>query len=264
MIKYINNNEGIKFFLENKLVATIAKDNFNSEIFGMTMGNLMIHCDELNISEVENIAKLNNFSHLAIRLSTDQKKLLHRLETSGFNLMDTLVTYKYDYSRKKLENFSHNCELRDCYESDIPILKEFAEKAFKIDRYHSDPSLDNLSADEYYARWIENSYNGFADKVIVAVVEKEPVGFTTCNLPKNSSSNTGKMILSAVSEKSRGRKVYTSMIHEGLKWFEGKVEIVEVGTQINNYAVQKTWMNLGLFLFKSHYVLHKRIDKIEK
>ena len=49
------------------------------------------------------------------------------------------------------------------------------------------------------------------------------------------------------------------MIYEGMKLFEGKSKSLTLGTQINNYAVQKAWSRLGFKIYDSKYVLHKQI-----
>lgn len=259
MEKEVSNN-GLKFFDENRnLAVEIVEDTFNSDIFHIKMGNLHLYDNKSDLFIVETEAVKNGFDHLSIRVSTDDKETLIKLLESKYLLVDTLVTYKFDCSKTVLNEMTHKCIIRDYQEKDLSELINFAQKSFKIDRFHSDPSLDNTYADDYYAKWIENSCKGYSDRVVVAELDGEAVGFTTCKLP--DAEGNSKIVLSAVSEKSRGKGVYTSMIHEGLKWLQDKSKYITVGTQINNYPVQKTWNNLGLYLTESSYVLHKRVSR---
>lgn len=241
-------------------------DKFNSEIFNKKMGNLQI-CENLDIKKINNIDKQINeileeaindgFEHITCKVDTNHTQLVQSLENNKMLLADTLITYRFYYGKSKLYNVNHQCLLNDCKKEDLDYLKSISKNAFKIDRFHSDPSLDNNLCDKYYEKWIENSFNGFADRVIVAYLDEEPVGYTTAKIP--GKDRVGHLVLSAVSEKSRGKGVYTSMIYEGVKWMEGKAECLQVGTQINNIAVQKAWIKLGFTVGDSFYVFQKSI-----
>lgn len=253
-----NIKKSFEIVKNNELISLIEVDSFNSDIFNLKMFNVYVYNEGVDVSNIIDLAFKNDINHLSVKISTSNKTLLHKFEENGFKLMDTLVTYRFEYSKKVLINMEHQCILRDAQKDDLKTMMDFAGNSFKIDRFHSDPSLDKSAADRYYSKWIENSVNGLSDRVIVAEINNEVVGFTTCKLP-SYQSQVGRMILSAVSEKSRGKGIYTSMIHEGLMWMKDKCNYLEVGTQIDNYPVQKTWVNLGMFLVESFYVLHKRI-----
>lgn len=253
-------NGTLEFYNNNELQLEISEDKYNSEVFGMKMGNIHFHMDPVELKFVLKKAKEQGFDHLSTKIDTGAKTLIHLLEQNQFLLMDTLVTYKFDFSKKTLKEMNHNCLLRDCIESDLSEVKNFTSKAFKIDRFHSDKTLEKSKSDLYYSKWFENSFNGLADRVIVGEIDGDPVGFTAWKLTKmNDETKTARLVLSAVSDNSRGKRVYTSMIHEGLKWLEGKADYVLVGTQIDNYPVQKTWANFGSFLIGSNYVFHKKL-----
>lgn len=55
----------------------------------------------------------------------------------------------------------------------------------------------------------------------------------------------------------RGKSIYTNMISLGLRFPKREAEIVETGTQVTNYAVQKAWVQLGLKQVTTTYVFHK-------
>lgn len=255
---------------DKKLLLQIKKDDFNSLHFNLSMGNMNIDAINENIDDelIKDIigiacmeAKNKGFKHLTCKIDTNIKDIVYYLEKEEFYLMDTLVTYVFSYNKCHLNNVDHRCIIRDCRYDDLETLKEIAKKSFKIDRFHSDKLLDEYKCDEYYEKWVENSYNGFADNTIVAEIDGMPVGFTTCKLPNSEDkSKTGQLVLSAVSECSRGKGVYTSMIYAGVKWLEGKANDVRVGTQINNTAVQKSWIKLGFTVLESQYVFHKILE----
>jgi len=253
----------------NGLVVSLSVDSFNSEHFGLKMGNISL---KGNINNVKNIeikcllddlleqAKLNKFEHLTYKVNTNDKVLVKELGEKNFFLADTLLTYVFDFEKQKLNEVITKVEIGNCKNEDIQILKEISKNSFKIDRFHSDNSLDANLSDAYYEKWFENSAHGLADRVIVAYLNDKPIGYTTCKIYPDDEY--GWLVLSAVSSDARGLGVYTSMIHEGVQWIEsnGKgLNGVKLGTQINNIAVQKAWIKLGFTVLDSHYIFHKSL-----
>ncbi len=242
----------------------IKKDSFNSEIFGLKMGNVELDNPILNYKQfiTEEKAFLNDFEHLSLKIDSNNKQLFNYAIASGYYLVDTLIEYIFTKNKSILPKINHKCELRDYQINDLKDLKNIAKNSFEIDRFHSDKNLSRERCDLYYEKWVENSCNGFADKVIVATYKDEIVGFTTGKNYENDE--LGHLVLSAVSNKYRGLGIYTSMIYEGVSWilndFQFKKGIL-VGTQLNNIAVQKAWIKLGFSVFKSTYVLHKYLGR---
>lgn len=243
----------------------VSIDKFNTEIFGIKMGNIQIDdresisCEDIRTAQKEWIN--DGFAHVTGHISTDNKKLLNMFLTNGFYIADTLVEYVFYFNKSVLSTVENKVVLRDCTRKDLPAMKSIAKNSFKVDRFHSDQHLDNKLCDRYYEKWIENSYNGFADKVIVAEYNGEPVGFTTAKIYPDEEF--GRLVLSAVSDKYRGLGIYTSMIHEGVQWMlkaHGDKKGVSLGTQINTLAVQKAWIKLGFTVMGSSYVVQKYID----
>jgi hypothetical protein len=60
-------------------------------------------------------------------------------------------------------------------ESDLPVLGEMAEKAFKFERYHVDPRVDSLVANLRYRRWVESSFHNPDHEVVKVVSETRDV-----------------------------------------------------------------------------------------
>ncbi len=242
----------------------IVKDQFNSEIFQMQMGNVLLEDGEEtkkeDFAQLQNLAMTEGYSHMTLKVPSTDKDVLNLALKDGYILADTLIEYVFDMQKAHLPQMEHKCTLHDCRAEELSALKEIAGNSFVIDRFHSDEHLDNKLCDLYYEKWIENSYHGFAEKVIVAEYNGEPVGFTTGKT--YADDEYGHLVLSAVSNKYRGIGVYTSMIHEGISWMlreHGDLKGVIVGTQLDNIAVQKAWIKLGFTVYDSMYVLQKYI-----
>lgn len=261
MYKIIKKDNELTVIENNNIIAKIKKDDFNSEIFSMKMGNLEILKNSINVIEVINFAKNNGFEHLTFKASTDSKVIINNVLKSGFLLVDTLVIYKLELPRVRLNKLKKQVDIRLAKKSDIPFLKKIAYDSFKIDRFHSDPNLDNNKANDYYAKWIENSVNGYAKEIFIALLNNEIVGFSTLNVLKQENNiKRGRVVLSAVSPKARGKNVYSSLIYETISYCIDDLDEILIGTQLNNYPVQKTWTNLGAYIIDSKHVFHLKID----
>ena len=149
----------------------ISRDVFNSEHFGIEMGNVVVD-KKYNANEfkcvLQNLPDYKIYKHLTLRIPTADKVTANAALEAGFTLCDTLVEWAFLYNKSVLKPIEHKVILRDCEQRDLDALKEIAKNSFKIDRFHSDPNLDNKLCDEYYEKWLENSYNGYAEKIIIA------------------------------------------------------------------------------------------------
>ncbi|MDF2673279.1 MAG: hypothetical protein K0R09_1544 [Clostridiales bacterium] len=257
--------------LENNfIVVQIEKLDWDTNHFGIVMGNMTIHQKEQPpsrsdidslIGEAMNRANKEGIEHISIRLEPDSKKLIHACEDRGFRLMDTRIEFIFDYKATKLKEVKNQCILREGRAEDEEKLVSISIESFSnyIDRFHSDEKIDNAKADKLYELWVRNSYKGYADSIIVAEIEGEPVGFSTFKefvSQTDKGEKMGEIVLSAVSQSARGKGVYTSMICQGVRMGSGRMDYLLVKTQIDNRAVQKAWASLGFKPYRSEYIFH--------
>ncbi len=215
--------------------------------------------------------KRRGFSHIAAKVDIYDYGTVHALEMNGFRLMDTTVTYGFDFRKSKIPLLKSQVVLRLANPGDEKRLIKIAADSFSaqrvaIDRFHADPALPKEKSDSLYVAWIRNSFKGeAADAIIVAELDGVPVGFTTIQHVRADSNilglKIGAFVLSAVDPKARGRGIYTSIILEGLQYLKSKVEIIELGTQITNLPVQRALSSIGFKLSSATYAFHKVIDE---
>jgi ribosomal protein S18 acetylase RimI-like enzyme len=208
--------------------------------------------------------------HVSAKVDVFDIATVHALEMNGFRLMDTTVTYGFDFRKSDLPVIENQCVLRLATAEDEEKLAKIANVSFStsrvsMDRFHADPDLAKEKSDSLYVSWTRNSFkNKAADAIIVAEIGGVPVGYTTIEYFKAKSDsvgvNIGALILSAVSPEARGKGIYTSLIREGLVCLKPKVDIAELGTQITNFPVQKAWSSLGFKLASGSYAFHKSFN----
>lgn len=241
----------------------IVMDEFNSNIFEINMGNIVIDKDfnnTISIDAVLDEATNKQIDHLSIKIDANNLKLCNIFLNKGFYIVDTLVSYRFDYEKNNIPEYFYSSDFKisDFEKNDVECISKIAYKSFFNDRFHNDPYLANELCNSYYEQWIKNSCNGFADMVLVCKdnSNNEILGFGT---GKYNNIEESSLVLNAVTESSRGRGVYTALIYEAMKRYKGKSRYLYLGTQINNFAVQKAWGKLGFQIFDSKYVLHKKL-----
>jgi hypothetical protein len=222
------------------------------------------------------IERLHNdwrgYEHATARINAFDILSAQVMEKSGFSLMDTNVKYGIDLRKAPMQEFDDSklehegviYEVVHC-PCNRPELINIAETSWSktkvaIDRFHADRNLPEQLADSVYTEWLRNSLTGSrADYIIVPRVGDKAAGFLTLKKQADrvQDANVGLLVLAAVDPAMRGKNVYTNMISLGLRVLKRKAEIVETGTQITNYPVQKAWVQLGLKQVSTTYVFHK-------
>jgi len=200
--------------------------------------------------------------HISIRLPVDDVNGIYALEREKYYLEDTIVEYYFDFCKQKIPEVPHQCRLRLYQASDFQMIKEGVKGIFEgyLDRFHRDLHLDNAKSDELYEKWMINSCKGLADDCIIATIDGRLAGVSTLVTYKNVNSvlplRFGEIILSGVVSEFRGKRVYTSMINFGQNYFKGKIDLLRVATQVNNFYVQKAWTILGFHLKYAFHTFH--------
>jgi len=216
------------------------------------------------------------YDHVTARMNAFDILSAQVAETFDFRLMDTNVKYGIDLRKAALQKFEGQeftnegvvYGVTPC-PCDLPELVKIAETSWSqtkvaTDRFHADLGFPQKVADSVYTEWIKNSLSGeLADLIVVPKVEGKAAGFLTLKQHADSveSTNIGLLVLAAVDPSMRGRNIYTNMISLGLRILKRNAEIVETGTQVTNYPVQKAWAQLGLKLVSTTYVFHKWLTR---
>ena len=214
---------------------------------------------------------LGDVPHISLSIYTEEIPIIHALLDYNFKIMNTIVTYCFEYDKKKVQSIDSPCLIRPFKREEISQLAQIAKESFSVaniatNGFFADPSLPKLKLADFHSTWVTNSCNGLVDEVLVADIEGVPAGFTTLKKQEKINKFLNKkidiMILSAVSNKTRKKGIYTSMINAGLKYFEGKSDVVEVGTEVANFPVQKAWVKLGFSILRSNYAMSRSTTTI--
>jgi len=126
---------------------------------------------------------------------------------------------------------------------DLPALRSIAALAHTRSRFYQDPGFV-ARAPALFERWIERSFEGFADVVWVADEEGIPIGYVTCS--RSARAGEGTIGLLGVAKVARGRGVARWLIDSAMHWFSQQgITDVTVVTQASNLAAQRVYLRVG-------------------
>jgi len=252
-------------------LATLSFLFWDTKHFGFNMAKidyLMARGDYTQAAMIKNkllsylfqICKNSKITHLSCRININDISSIHALERNGFTFMDTLVTYIFNRYRHKVLNIKELYKVRGFKKKDLQILADIAKEVFSKDRFHLDPHIPHMKANDLFSEWVRNcSSGGYADKIFVAESRKQPVGFLTFKLNKELERFTKYKIagrgLSAVLPGAKG--VYPCLVKAAIQDIILHYDYLEFDTQLNNYEVIKVWQRFGFNFIRAKYTFHK-------
>lgn len=233
-------------------------NKLESARFGIVVANVVDNNAEF--TTIDECAREHNVNLLTQRIDVGNLTRLHSLEEAGCRLMDTLVYYEKKLNKLEVTTLPiDGVKYRFAKPYDALAVGNLAQKAFQgyFGHYHADVRLDNSLADAAYVEWAETSTTSVSSTapVLLAEAGEQIVGFLTS---KHQISQKTEIILSAVHPNFQGRRLYKAMVSATVEHAHSiGNKAIFVSTQINNYAVQKAWAQLGFEHVSSLYTLHK-------
>ncbi len=201
--------------------------------------------DEL-LRRADDWRRRHRIEHLAVRIAMEDWLLAHRLEATGFQLADVVLTWQCT-SAPSAPQLPAGCALRRAVSSDVPVLERIARQAFTVNRFRHDPTLPSDAVDRLYARWITEACQGKADAVWVMVSRQTPVGFATCVRERLSAAPLAlaSVDLVGVHPRYQGRGIGTALVRAATRWGLREACVVELRTQVMNAAGMATYQRAG-------------------
>jgi dTDP-4-amino-4,6-dideoxy-D-galactose acyltransferase len=160
-------------------------------------------------------------------------------EAAGFRLKDIRITLEHSLRAVAPPVADASEQIRAARPEDIPALRSIARVSHRIGRFYGDPRFPECRCEELYETWIEKSCCGYADVVLVAEQNGQPLGYVSCHL---SPERRGSIGLIAVDSKVRGRGIGERLVQASLRHFREKgMDRAAVVTQGSNIASQRLY-----------------------
>jgi GNAT superfamily N-acetyltransferase len=166
----------------------------------------------------------------------------------GFLLIDTSLHFTMS-----LADLPHSAKAMFATPDMADAVGEIAARSFVHDRFHRDPEIPDVIADELKRSWATNFFAaGRGDWMVVACDEGCPVGFLQLILRPDG---TLVVDLIAVTADQRGRGLAQNMIAFAGKNCECTGRVV-VATQAGNTPSVRLYEKMGFRLDAAQYVFH--------
>jgi GNAT superfamily N-acetyltransferase len=236
---------------------TIGFSEIDSERFGVRVARAHVVSDRL--SRVLDFCAAERIDLLVARCRTNDFEAAQGMESKGFLLMDTLVYYSFDLTKKAIPEDPCQVRVRRLLPGDADEIPKVASAAFKgyMGHYHADRRLDRSQCDEAYRSWAERSCttDKAADEVLVAEIAGRVAGFATLRL--NSPEEVDGLLF-AVAPESQGKGICRLFMIRSLQWCRAQgAKRMVISTQVTNVSMQKVWCRTGFEPSHSYYTFHK-------
>jgi GNAT superfamily N-acetyltransferase len=236
---------------------TATFSEIDSERFGLRIARALVASGQL--SSVLDFCAAERIDMLIARCATSDWAATQSMQEMGFLLMDTLVYYSFDLTKKAIPEDTGEFRIRPLQSGDKAEIRKVASEAFKdyFGHYHADRRLDSSKCDEGYSSWAERSCttDGVADAVLVAEDGGKVAGFATLRL---NSPPEVEGLLFGVAPKSQGRGICRSFMIQSLRWCHAQgAKRMVISTQITNVSMQKVWCRSGFEPSHSLHTFHK-------
>ena len=214
---------------------------WDSNFFSLRIARLNVtRLDQQTVTDALEWCKSNRIDCLYFLADPDHAATPILAEKNGFHLTDVRMTFEKPLGQS--EAFPAQETVRLAREEDLPALQEIARNTHHDTRFYVDGHFDRDKCDRLYATWIENSFRGFAQAVLVADVANAPAAYLTCHL-KCGESQIG---LLGVGAQYQGRRLGTKLVQQFLSWSrEQNAQRAIVVTQGRNLPAQRLYQRNG-------------------
>ena len=231
-------------------MTALSQDFWLGNLLGYPAYHLAPNLDKLSRQQLP-----SGLALVDAKAGTAQLPKVHHLEQLGFRLVDTnlqLVANKVDALPREAA-----AVCRPAVPEDEAEVTAIAAQSFTVSRFHLDPEIPNLVANQIKAAWAKNFFTGQrGDWMVVAIVHDQVAGFLQL-LQRPADSLIIDLL--AVAPNYQGQGLGRSMITYAARHFLKPSGKMQVGTQVTNIPALNLYRTLGFRIKQASYVLHLHI-----
>ena len=209
---------------------------------------------------------------LSVRLPEDAIAALHAVESVGFRIIESFLTFgrktagEIPFVRSEARNGGSDCRVRLAQPDEMETVAAIAHRAFESFRLRVDPQIPESRARHSRREWVRNGFKGRAEAIYVAESEnrlrsESPriVGFALLR-SKAGTEKTGEIELIAVDPAFHGRGIGKALVAEAIQHYRGKTSEIHVGTQAKNLRAIGLYTRMGFSVIRSELSFHRHSD----
>jgi dTDP-4-amino-4,6-dideoxy-D-galactose acyltransferase len=165
-------------------------------------------------------------------------------ERAGFHLVDVRLDFSRKIGHERTTRRSvTGLTIRKWDEADLASLEAIAATAYRGTRFWQDQNFPRERVTALYRQWIINSCRDFADGVLVAEYDAEPVGYITCS---SDAAGGGRIGLVGVNSDLHGKGIGRALVDAVIDYAATRGWArLDVATQARNISAQRLYQAQG-------------------
>ena len=203
---------------------------------------------------------------LSVRLPEDAIAALHAVESVGFRVIESFLTFgrktagEIPFVGSATGNGGSDCRVRLAQPDEMERVASIAYRAFESFRLRVDPQIPASRARHSRREWVRNGFKGRAEAIYVAEMENLPLGFVLLR-SKTDTGRTGEIELIAVDPAFHGRGIGKVLVAEAIRHYQGRTSEIHVGTQAKNLRAIGLYTGMGFSVIRSELSFHRHSDR---
>ena len=205
---------------------------------------------------------------LSVRLPEDAIAALHAVESVGFRIIESFLTFGRKTAGEIPFNGGSDFHVRLALPDEMETVASIAYCAFQSFRLRVDPQIPESRARHSRREWVRNGFKGRAEAIYVAESENRIVGFALLRskvsrrLPERSTEKVGEIELIAGDPAFHGRGIGKALVAEAIRHYQGKTSEIQVGTQAKNLRAIGLYTRMGFSVVRSELSFHRHSEMI--
>jgi dTDP-4-amino-4,6-dideoxy-D-galactose acyltransferase len=229
---------------------------WDSAFWGVTVGRVSANAlTAERLADIDAWARAHHVDCLYFLALPDDPETVGVAQEAGFRLVDLRVEFA-----RPAEEVEPAARVRSYRPGDLESLRMIARTSHENTRFYADPHFPRERCSDLYDTWIVRSCDGWADAVLVAVLDRRAAGYVTCHFDR--TSNRGSIGLIAVSAAARGKGLGRELVLGAVGWCRehGSTE-VSVVTQGANVAAQRLFQVCGFLTLSTGLWFHRWYER---
>jgi dTDP-4-amino-4,6-dideoxy-D-galactose acyltransferase len=239
----------------------VTKLKWDSDFFGWPIGRIIpTELTPASLASILAQAQADRLACLYFEANPDDLHTVRLAEANGFALVDVRVVLEHPFDGRPAPSprypISPQLIVEVAQPADLARLIDIGLEVGRTSRYNFDEYFRGEPCDRLYRAWIENSFQGFADVILVArwAANGDAAGLITCRVKEG----VGHIHLAGVHSDQRQRGVGTGLVQAALDWTKANGgRGMEVVTQARNVPAQRLYQQMGFFTKLMNVFYHK-------
>ena len=234
-------------------------DLFDSEVFGKTVCKLFLFEQQISLLEIKRYDEFlkNNGVKVVFCFCDFTSNNVNFLEQNLYQLISGQMVYCFERTEWRTalpDGFCFSEKIPNSFNVNLPAMLELVRLLSETSHYFRDALLGSQLAELLYKKWIKNTFNGYAEEVIVAKKCEEIVGFVSL---KHKDNDSVYIDLIGVLPAYKGIGIGFSLISKAIEYAVSKGKTLFVKTQIENIRANRLFQRSGFVQKEFKLIYHK-------